>query len=205
MSDELIKYKISFPQFQIRTSSDTLTFSISKIKSRVPLVVYFKFYGYDLHNTLITEYTGERWVITAEYTKQYDTFTLTMEEGYDVTDLDTCKIELYTIGVTSEHPLWFNRLQLNIGEDTEYHKPNDEKQNVTIGFNRNSYVNLYDTTEKYLQIIRPNHEAFTTENLSPAQYTILAPHLPNESEFDNPVALLYEYMYQIEQVIGVEK
>lgn len=201
----LSKYKLTFPITQIRTSDNKLTFSVGKIKSRTPSVVYFKFYGYDLHKTLITEYTSNRWVITSEYTKQYETFDLEFENGYVGDDLDSYQIELYLIGIDSENPLYFNRLQLNIDEDTEYHVPNEELQNIQIGFNKNSYINLYDSTDNYLQIIRPSHEGLTTELLTPSQCTILAPHLPNESEFDNPVALFYEYMYQTEQIIGVEK
>lgn len=205
MSDELVKYRITLPRTQIRTSTEDLTFSIGKIKSRTPSVVYFKFYGYDLKNHLITTYTSSRWVITTEYTQKYEEFTLSMRTGYSIEDLDTFKIEIYTIGITSENPLWFNRLQLNTDGLKEYHKPNDEKQNIDIGFHNCSYVNLYDDSENFLQVIRPHHENFTTETLTKSQYTILAPHLANESEFDDPVALLYEYMYQTEQVIGVEK
>ena len=202
---ELIKYKLTFPKTQIRVNTNQLTFSIGKIKSRTPSVVYFKFIGYDLHNTEITNYTSPRWVITTNYARKFKTFNLTFSTGYTIDDLDTFVIELYAIGIDSENPLWFNHVQLNHGEDTDYHTPNEEKQNITIGFNKTSYVNLYDTTETYLQIIRPNKEAFTTEELSKSQGTIIAPHLPNESEFDNPTALMYEYMYQTEQKIGVEK
>lgn len=201
----LSKYKLTFPVTQIRTSNNQLTFSIGKIKSRTPSVIYFKFYGYDLHKTLITEYTSNRWVITSEYTKQYETFELDFEEGYESGDLDTYQIELYLIGIDSENPLYFNHLQLNIGEDKEYHVPNESLQNIAIGFNNTSYVNLYDNSDTFLQIIRPQHEGFSTIQLTPSQCTILVPHLPNESEFDNPVALFYEYMYQTEQIIGVEK
>ena len=80
-----------------------------------------------------------------------------------------------------------------------------EINNVKIGFNQNHYVNLYDMSETFLQIIRPNHEDLTTEELTKSQMTILAPHLPNESEFDDPLKLFYEFMYMTEQRIGVEK
>lgn len=206
------KYKVKFPQMQIRITEDKLTFAINKIKSRTLSVVYFKFYGYDLRDNVIVEHTSDKWVITSTYQRNYETFDLEFETNpltnapYDVEDLDTFTIELYTLGITSENPLWFNHLQLTNGEDTnEYHVPNEERSNVSIGFARNSYVNLYDSTDTYLQIIRPNHEGFTTENLTHSQRTILVPHLPNESEFDNPTALLYEYMYMTEQRIGVEK
>jgi len=202
---ELIKYKLTFKRTQIRVNEDTLTFSIGQIKSRTMSVVYFKFKGYDLRNTLISEYTSNRWVITSAYSLKYDTFTIPLNTGYTVEDIDTCVIEMYLIGIDSENPLYFNKIQLNEGEYKEYNKPNDAKNNVAVGFHTNKYVNLYDTSENFLQVIRPNGEAFTTETLTPSKTTILAPHLPNESTFDTPTAIFYEYMYMTEQVIGVEK
>ena len=216
---ELIQYKLSFPceinketkqkelaPAQIRTVDEKLTFSIGKIKSRRISVVYFKFIGYDLRGDIISEYTSPRWVITKEYSEKYDTFTIPFNEGYDLDDLDRYHMEMYTIAITSENPLYFNHIQLNSGEKTEdYHQPNEVKPNVIIDFNKTPYVNLYDESETFLQIIRPNGEGFRTDVLTGSQETILAPHLPDESPFDDPVSLMYEYMYQREQRIGVEK
>lgn len=211
MPDELVKYKLTFPCTKTRIDLDNLTFTIGKIKSRTPSVVYFKFYGYDLYDNLVCEHTSNRWVITNSYTEKSETFTLTYntnprtQQSFDCFDIDRYIIELYLIGINSENPLYMNHLQLNQGDKKEYHYPSEILQKIPIGFNNNSYVNLYGTQDNFLQIIRPVHVDFNTEELTPAQTTILAPHLPNETNFDNPVALLYEFMYMTEQRIGVEK
>lgn len=203
------KMVIPAPQ-QIRVNDDDLTFSIGHIKTRNnPCVVYFKFYGYDYHKNLIAEYTSSRWVVSTEYTSKYETFTVPYQEIEGSTthysDLDHFYMEFYMIGVDSENPLYFNNLQLNQGDLKDYHKPNDEVNNITIGFNNNTYANVYDETDVFLQVIRPNNEDFTTEELTKSQMTILAPHLPNESTFDDPLNIFYEFMYMTEQRIGVEK
>lgn len=194
------KYKLTFVNSQIRVEDTQLTFSIGKIKSRVPSVLYFKFYGYDVRKNLIEEYTSNKWVIDTNYSLQYETFTIT-----NPTQIDNFTIEMYLYNINSENPLYFNHIQLNSGAYKDYHQPNEAISNVEIGFSRNSYVNLYGTTDEYLQIIRPNQDTFSTIELTPAQTTILAPHLPNETSYDDPVALFYEYMYQTEQKIGVDK
>ena len=202
---ELIRYRLTFKETQVRISDEQITFTIGQIKSRSMSVVYFKLYAYDLRKTLIGEYTNERWVITSEYREKTKTFEVPLISGHDPQDIDTVIIELYTIGIDSENPLYFNHVMLNSGTYLDYQQPNESVGNVEVGFKNNKYVNLYDNSEGFLQIIRPTGEAFTTEKLTASQDTILAPHLPNESEFDNPTALFYEYMYMVEQVIGVEK
>lgn len=198
---EITKYKLTFIEAPIRVSDDKLTFLIENIKSREISVLYFKFYGYDVHSILIEEYTSSRWVITPEYSKKSETWDLTASPK----ELDHYVIEMYLLGVNSENPLYMNHLQLNEGEELEYHKPNDTRKNVSVGFFNNQTINLYDLSENFLQIIRPYKEGLTTEELSKSQMTILAPHLENETEFDDPAALFYEYMYMVEQIIGVEK
>lgn len=210
IAEEGDKMVIPAPQ-QIRVNDDDLTFSIGHIKTRnQPAVIYFKFYGFDYHKTLIAEYTSDRMVVTTEYQQLYKTFQVPYEGTPTPTshysDLDHFYIELYMIGVDSENPLYFNHVQLNQGDKLlDYHKPNDAIQNVTVGFHNNKYINLYDESEVFLQIIRPNGEDITTEKLTKSQMTIIAPHLPSESTFDDPVNLFYEFMYMTEQRIGVEK
>lgn len=202
---ELIKYRLTFRETPIRLNDDEITFSIGQIRSRTMSVVYFKFYGYNLRKQLIAEYTNERWVITPEYTLKTQTFNIPfINSEYSAEDIDYCVIELYLLGIDSENPLYFNKVQLNEGEYKEYNIPNNVAKNVAIGFNNNRYANLY-SDDNFLQIIRPHGEEFTTEELTSSQTTILAPHLDNESSFDNPTALFYEYMYMTEQKIGVEK
>ena len=78
-------------------------------------------------------------------------------------------------------------------------------ENIQIGFNNNYYCNLYDSTDTFLQVIRPFHDGFSTKSLGKSQMTVLVPHLPNETIFDDPINLFYEFMYMTEQKIGVEK
>ena len=205
---------------QIRVSDNELTFSIGQVRSRTPSVMYFKFYAYYYRGTdPIIEYTSPRWVITSEYTLKSHTFNI--KEILDATpqqvlnnfgitkltpeDIDHYYFEIYTLGVNSENPLYMNHIQLNEGEYKEYHQPNDAITDVKVGYNKSYSLNLYDTTDTYLQIIRPNQEDLTTTQLLPSQKTILVPHLPNESSWDNPDNIFYEYMYQTEQRIGSEK
>lgn len=201
--------KLIFNEAQIRTTTDELTFSINKMMSRTPSIVYFKFYGYTIRDVLISEYKSNKWVVTTQYNAYSEKFDAVTLEGYDYTDLDHFVIELYLIGITSENPLYFNQVQLNEGDLKPYHTPNYDRnqdgEKIEVGFFNSLYVNLYDSSNNFLQIIRPSKETFSNQELTPSQCTILAPHLENESEFDNPIALLYEYIYQIEQVIGVEK
>lgn len=234
MPDELIKYKLTFPvkkeivngetvlkkETQIRVKDDYLTFSIGQVRSRTPSVMYFKFYGfYHKGTSPIIEYTSPRWVISPEYTLKYDTFnikeildnvssTILTELGVtslSPTDLDHYYMELYTIGVDSENPLYMNHIMLAEGDNVDYHQPNDKKADVKIGFHQNYYINLYDNSDTYLQIIRPNREEMTSTTITPSKTTILVPHLPNESSWDNPMNVFYEFMYQTEQRIGIEK
>lgn len=199
------KYKLTFPKTKISITQNTLTFYIGHIKSRLPSILYFKFYGYDLKNNLISEYTSDRWVITTEYTEQYETFTVPFTTDKNVEDLDTYQMEVYLIGVDSEKPLYMNKLQLNEGDKIEYHTPNEEQTDVQIGLRNTLFANIYNNNGNFLQIIRPNQESFTLKKLTPSKTTILAPHLDSEPDIDNATAIFYEYMYQKEQVIGVEK
>lgn len=202
-----IEYKLTFKEAPIQLNEDELTFSIGKIKCRTVAVVYFKFYAYSVRGLQIVEYTSPRWVITEQYVQKSSTFTVSdyLAENYDIEDLNTYKIEMYLININSENPLYFNHLQLNEGELKDYHQPNEAITDVSIGFKNNSYVNLYSNDETFLQVIRPRHEAFSTTELSSSQMTILAPHIEHENNFDDPLSLFYEFMYQTEQIIGVEK
>ena len=219
---ELSKIKLTFPvtqtdngyevnPFQIRLNNNELTFMIENIKSRNPCIVYFKFYGYNHRKTLIGEYTSSKWVITREYSKQYETFEINFaqipnsDKYYTVDDLDNFYMDLFIVGVDSENPIYFNHLQLNEGEVKEYHTPNEEVKDVKVGFEENKYINLYGGDDTYLQIIRPVGEDISTSQLTPSQTTIIAPHLPEESTFDDPISIFYEFMYMNEQIIGVEK
>ena len=93
-----------------------------------------------------------------------------------------------------------------VDDETDYHIPNEMQQNLNIGFVKNSYVNLYSTDGVYLQVIRPDKSPITTNSILRTDlYTILAPHIEAETDWDNPINLFYEVMNQKEQTINIEK
>ena len=209
----------SIPQ-QVRFDNHELTLHIGKIKSRIPSVFCFKLHCYDKYKyendeyvigDEIYTYTSDRWVVAKEYHNITIQFTLPetstiSSTTYNVLDDTYCYVlELILYNVDSENPLYFNQLMLTDKEFTGYHEPSELIKDIEVGFANNTYVNLYNTDTDYLQIIRPNKEVMSTSAIMPSQYTVLAPHISNESSFDDPVALLYEFMYQNEQVIGVDK
>lgn len=215
---EQIKYKLTFPKTQIRITNPELDFMIGNIKSRQISVAYFKFYGFDYHNNQIVDYTSERFMVTTSYRRVDNVFNLkdlfyederySDERKYTVADLDNYFIEMYLIGIDSENPLYMNHLMLceyDGDDEKEWHSTNEEKEEVEVGFSQNCYANLYNNDDTFLQLIVPNKERMTTTKILPSQNVILVPHIPNESTWDNPINIFYEYMYQIEQRIGVEK
>lgn len=192
--------KLTFKKTQIRAINETLTFVIENIKMRNKSgIAYFKFYGFDVHGNQIIEYESDKWVISTIYNMKQDSFQVNPSK------LDSYVIEMYVGGATSENPLYMNHLMLTDKEYSEYHEPLEARKNVQIGFKRNNYVNLYTEQEEYLQIIRPYGDKFTSETLTPSQTTILVPHLPNESDYDDPTSIVYEYMLMNEQKIRIEK
>lgn len=193
--------QITIPKTQIRIINPTLTFVIENIKMRNQLgVFYFQFKGYNIHGTLIENYVSSKWVIGTTYLSIQDSFSIN-----NISQLDNYELILYIGGATSENPLYMNHLMLTDKEYTEYHEPLETRKNVQIDFKNTNSVNLYTDNEEYLQIIRPNKDAISSETITPSQQTILIPHLPNESDYDDPVSLIYEYLLMNEQKIRMEK
>ncbi len=207
--------KIIFPKTQVRLEDDTLTFVIGNIKMRnKPGIVYYKFYGYNIAGKEIFQFESKKEIIGTTYTSLYapipDPENPDAEKPYtfqvdNYTKIDSYVIELYIAGATSENPVYMNHLMLTNNEYLDYHEPLESKKKVDIGFKNSNYVNLYTEHEEYLQVIRPNMDLFTSEVLTHSQKTILVPHLPNESEYDNPSSIVYEYMLMNEQKIRIEK
>lgn len=196
--------KLTFKQTQVRlTKYDKITFVIGNIKMRNKIgIAYFKFYAYDIHGSMMQEESSEsdKWIITTEYTTKMWSF-------YILSDMpvDSYVIELYIGNATSENPVYMNHLMLTNKEYIEYHQPQETKKDVEINFKNNNYVNLYTENEEYLQVIRPYGDKFTTNQLTTSQKTILVPHLPSESEYDNPTNIVYEYMMMNDQSIRIER
>ena len=69
-----------------------------------------------------------------------------------------------------------------------------------ISLIKNGYVNMYmNKTENFLQIMRPSKKSFSTKTLSANDITVIAPHIPNEPQADEPTNLFIEFLNQTEQ------
>lgn len=202
-----IQYHLKFPVTQVLFSKTELTFSINKIKSRLPSVLYFILHCYDMEtdedgkpvNEIYT-YTSDRWVIGTVYEHRHTTFEI---DSTLLDDFAYTQIELVTMGIDSENPLYFTECMLQEDEWEEYHTPNEVAQSWFVGFKTNTYANLYNNDGDYLQVIRPHKEAVHTDKLDKAEVTILAPHFEDDEDFDDDVAVFIEAMNQREQTIDV--
>ena len=209
-------YHLKFPFTQKLFDDDSdLSFTINKIRSRRPSVLYFILHCYDttLDNdgnpsVEVGSYTSSRWVIGTvydSYTELFHISDITFNTGKSINDVAYVRLELVTLGVDSENPLYFTELMFQEGEFDVYHKPSEEIRSEVVGLpsNGNNYANLFDSEGNYLQIIRPNHESFHTDKLDGAEVTILAPHFNEEDEHDNHINVFIEAMNQTEQTINV--
>ena len=230
----MIEYRLKLPLQRKLFDTSDLTFTINHIRSRRPSVMYFMFHCYTIDSQksydvetgevqysdeiLIDDkplYTSPRTVIGTSYGDEPSyTHSFTLPSTY-VLDTKTRKVledtaysmvEIVTLGIDSENPLYFNELMLQEGSKFNgYHEPSEmEKMNShTIDLPSSMYANLYDGDMNYLQVIRPNKERFNTNNLMKAQYTILAPHFSEEDEVDSHMAVFYEAINQTEQRVDV--
>lgn len=212
------RYSILFPKQYRLFDEEYLTFTINYIRSRRPSVIYFTLHCYDINDDEILVsskpvYTSERQVVGTSYgehTEDYadsvdfiDTFQLSEEV---IGETVYVQIELFTLGIDSENPLYFREMMLQEGTVYNgYHEPYelDTNKEHTVELTNNMYSNLYTDDGTYLQVIRPNKEMFTINTLNKAKYTILAPHFIDEDDVDNHVAVFFEAMKQTEQKIDV--
>ena len=200
MSEE--EYHIIFPKTQVNFTREDLIFIINHIKSRYTSTLYFKLHCYDKRNNEIYTYTSPRWLINETYSRRQRAFSLS-SDVYD--KILYTQIELITIGISSENPLYFTECMFSEydGDNMEYHVPNDVMKEVEIGLINSRYVNLYDGDGNFLQVIRPTAEDITNTTLLKSTCTVLAPHLYEESDIDDPVEVFMEYINQTEQIIDV--
>lgn len=195
-----INYRIIFPKTEVMFEKSSLTFTINHIKSRYLSTLYFILHCFDKYDTEIFTYTSPRWVITTEYT----TKTRTFELGNDLfDDIAYTQIELRTANITSENPLYFNQIMFNEGEYEEYSIPYAQIKNADVYCNNTRYVNMYDNTGNYLQVIRPNGEPLKSDCLSKSPCTVIAPHLEGETDVDDPINIFMEFINQKDQRIDV--
>lgn len=195
-----LEYHIVFPKVDAYFIENTLSFSIENMKSRLASAVYFIFYAYDRNGDKIYEYKSDRWVVDETYSRYTKTFTI--DENITHTSC-TYQVELVAINITSENPLYFNKVMLQEGEYDGYHIPHEIIKEKRIGFKKASYTNLYLKDGNYLQVIRPIRDDISTTKLNASKVTVLAPHFEDEEDVDSPVSVFYEYINQTEQRIDI--
>ena len=195
-----VQYHLKFPETQILFDDTQLTFSINHIRSRRPSVLYFILHCYDMEHEEIYTYTSDRWVIGTVYEHRHETFELPSDT---VEDTAYTQIEIVTMGIDSENPLYFTECMLQEGVWDRYHTPSEVQESLIVAFQSNTYANLYKHDGDYLQVIRPNKEPLHTDKLDKAKYTILAPHFEDDTDFDDDVSVFIEAMNQTEQTINV--
>ena len=195
-----VEFQLKFPIQEISFNTTKLTFSINHIRSRLGSALYFKFICFNKNQEPIYTYTSPRWYIDTIYTRRANTFDIP-QNIFDRTFYS--QIVLVTIGIDSENPLYFTECMLNVGEDLgEYHQVNEEVI-ADIGLSKTSYANLYKKDGNYLQVIRPTGEKINTRKLNKSTCTVLAPHLVEESDIDEPTNIFLEFLHQREQRIDV--
>ena len=220
----MIEYSLKLPLQNVNFDDATLTFSINHLRSRRPSVLYFILHLYDSTcQKVVDEHTGEvsytgevlnsgnpvytspRTVVGTKYTPDGNDYVQKIELDESLLSQGVYYlIELVTLGVDSENPLYFSELMLEEGENHDgYHTPSELTPSHRIDLQNNPYANLYTKDGTYLQVIRPNLNDFSTDKLDGAEYTVLAPHFDDEPDVDGHVAVFLECMNQTEQTIDV--
>ena len=228
----MLQYKLKLPIQRRNFESTDFTFSIGHIRSRRPSVMYFILHCYDVTATKTIDeetgefiytgeilvdgepvYTSDRTVIGTSYGDEPSyvhsfpipaKYTKDGKERSVIEDTIYYLIEIITLGVDSENPLYFNRLMFQEGaEYNGYHDPSERSNSHSIELTSNLYANIYNFDGDYLQVIRPNKEPFRTDELGKAKYTILAPHFEDDDGVDDHIAVFLEAMNQTEQRIDV--
>lgn len=208
----MIEYRLKLPKQNVLFDTVDLTFSINHLRSRRPSIIYFILHLYDMSNNEILVddnpvFVSERSVVGTKFDLENADYVYTFSIPQSALDSAVYnQVEIRTIGVDSENPLYFSELMLQEGtEYNGYHVPQelDKMNSHTIELPSNLYANLYDKDGNYLQVIRPNKEQFNTNTLNKAQYTILAPHFESDEDVDSHIAVFLEAMNQREQKIDV--
>jgi len=207
------EYRLKLPKTHREFDDDKLVFTINHIRSRRPSILYFILHCYRIDGSteiLVNNkpvYTSPRGVIGTMFSDEGCDYTqpFTIPSSVDIEDIYYVQLELRTLGINSENPLYFSELMFEEGTEFDgYHTPNEQSTTAhSIELPSNYYANLYDGEDNYLQVIRPNKETFATDNLPKAQYTILAPHFADEDDVDSHIAVFTEAMNQTEQRIDV--
>lgn len=195
------RYTIISKKIKKNFNATKLTLSVENMKA-IDFVMVRPFLRiYDSANRTLGTAYGDWWSIGNIKEKCSKTFTITQ------TNLE--KTAWYTIGfiidgVTHTNRLLFNHIQLCEGESTMYHQPATAIPKTEIKFTSNFYANFYTNDEKtYLQVIRPYYNSMDTKTITKSKVTVLAPHLADEDDVDDPNNIGLEYMNMSEQVIEI--
>lgn len=219
------QYRILLPLQNKLFNTTELTFSINYLRSRRPSVIYFMLHLFNIdgkeiylndnqivvvederdRNDNTVAFISDRCVVGTAYSLDGNDFVYTFDVDKRLVDEAVySQLEIITLGVDSENPLYFSELMFEIGHDHEdYHEPSELQPSHLVGLPTNTYANLYDNEDNYLQVIRPNKDGFHTDKLDKCECTILAPHFIDEDEHDDHVAVFLECMNQTEQTIDV--
>lgn len=182
-------------------STTKLTLSVENMKATDLVMVrpFIRVYN-SAGSTLGTRY-GEWRTIGNKKEKCSYTFNISQSNLEKTTHY---AIGFIVDGVTYSNRLLFNHIQLCEGDSVMYHQPAEAIPKTDIKFTSNFYANFYTNDEKtYLQVIRPYYNSMDTKTLTKSKITVLAPHLSNEDDVDDPNNLGLEYMNMSEQVIEI--
>lgn len=193
-----IEYHIKFPKTECRFNDVNLGFLINGVKSRLTSALYFVLHCYDKYDVEIVKYTSPRWIIVDTYEKRIHLFKLPTTDRVVST-----RLELVAVGVNSENPLYFTECMLYEGTEEIDYVPPHQQIKLDVGFGNSRYVNLYNRDGNYLQVIRPKGEDIATNEIKASPCTVLAPHLHDEEDIDDPVNIFMEFINQTEQRIDV--
>lgn len=202
-----LEQHIFFNEIQNNIVDTDLTFVINHMKCRTLAVVYFKFHCYDMNGDEIYSvankpvYTSKRWVVDSSYSRYIEEFSIS-EEVLDETN--TTQIELVALNIDDNNPLYFNQCMLTDKPFTAFHKTDEAMEVAVFSLIKNGYVNLYsNSSENYLQVIRPSKKSFSSHTLTANDITVLAPHIPSEPQTDFPTNLYFEFLNQTEQTTNI--
>ena len=194
------EYLIKLPVTDADFLDNSLSFSIEHMKSRMTSTVYFSIDFFDMADELIYTYKSTRWVVDSTYSSYHLNFDIPVRVADNSSKF---QLTLIASGITSENPLFLTGLMFREGDYDGYHSPSEEITDALIKLNKSSYANLYSTDGSYLQVIRPSRTTFHTNKLDKCTATVLAPHIENESDLDDPVALFLEFINMTDQRIDV--
>jgi len=194
------EYLIKLPLTDADFMDNSLSFSIEHMKSRLTSTVYFIVDFYNMSNELIHTYKATRWVVDSTYSSYHTNFDIPSSIADESSKF---QLTLVACNITSENPLWLTGLMFREGDYDGYHVPSEETNDALIKLNKSSYANLYNRDGTYLQVIRPSRTIFHANKLDKCASTILVPHIPDESDIDDPVAVFLEFINMTDQRIDV--